>query len=159
MKKQFLFFAVTLLLFAFAATSGNAQASANPKAEFVLVANDVDSSIVMLLPAVQKVREAAARSFAAILTEARNLAAKVERAGPKMSDSQYQGFQRELQTLAGKLDKLDSQLPSTAGPAGCMKECDGAYSGWGGGKGWNRFWCKAACIKVKVGKGGASVGE
>ena len=158
MKKHFLFLACTLFLAIFASPNTQAQTARNPKAEFALSANEVDSMIVMLLPAVQKVREAAARSFAQILSEAHTLAGKVEKAGPNMSDSQYQLFQRELQGLGAKLDKLNSQIPATAGPAGCMTECDGAYPGWGGGKGWNRFWCKAACIKLKVGKDGASVG-
>ena len=157
MKKHLLFLVCTLV-FAFMATANYAQTSGAAKTEFVLSANDVDSSIVMLLPAVQKVREAAARSFASVLSEARTLAAKVKKAGPNMSDSQYQGFQRELQTLGGKLDRIAASMGSTNGPAGCMTECDGAYPGWGGGKGWNRFWCKAACIKIKVGKDGASVG-
>lgn len=163
MKKQILFFACTLV-FAFVAITAQAQptTATPPKQEFALKAKEIDSLAMLLLPAVQKVREAAARSFASVLADARTLAAKVEKAGSKMTESQYQGFQRELQALCVRLDKIDSQSGGTAGgPAGCMQECDAAYPGWGGGKGWNRFWCKTACLKIKInlpGGGGAGVG-
>jgi hypothetical protein len=160
------FFALLLLVAfvtVFNTNSAVAQAG-NPKAEFVLKANEVDSSITMLLPAIQKVREAAARSLVVELQKTQTLVAKINRAGNNMTNSQYEGFQRELGQLEKAIEKIGVSSNSTAGgPAAgsvgaCHKSCHDAFgNGFGGGKGWNRFWCKMGCIKVNL-PGGGGIG-
>ena len=161
------FFAMFLLV-AFAAVSSTntaAAQTANPKAEFVLKANEVDSMVALLLPAIQKVREAAARSFVIVLKNTQVLTTKVARAGSNMSNSQYQGFQRELETLEGQLNQFaNGTSPASGEPApgtvgACHKSCHDAFGdGFGGGKGWNRFVCKIGCIKVNFPGGGSAGG-
>ncbi|RMF73224.1 MAG: hypothetical protein D6738_09410 [Acidobacteria bacterium] len=95
------------------------------------------------------------------IAEARRLNEEILRAGERTTPAQRAAFERRMRQLVAKMDRrarCGSDVGSE-GPARCMCNCDKAYPGWGGGKGWNRFWCKAACIKVKVGKGGASVGD
>ena len=94
------FFALTLLL-AFVAIFNTNTASAQAgvsKLDLVANANDVDSVITgLLLPAVQKIREAAARiSLEKQLNLTHALAQKVIRAGSKMSDAQFSAFKREI---------------------------------------------------------------
>jgi len=138
-----------------------AQTRTSEVVDFVAAADDTDDDLAMLLPAVQKVREAAAAI--PVIESARKLAAKVERSGAKMSSAQYEAYQRELAKLETDLNKIlgNSTVP-TAGsqsPAQCQGECHTVFgNGFGGGKGWNRFWCKLGCFKIKVGKDGVEVG-
>ena len=156
-KNVFALLTLIACTMAFNVNTATAQ-TGNEKGEFVIAAHETGVQISLLLPAVQKVREAAGRAFAKTLSDAKNLAAQVERVGANMSDTQYKTFQRNLQSLCASLDRIDTMPTANQGPAGCMTECDDAYSGWGGGKGWNRFWCKAAFLKIKVGPKGGSVG-
>lgn len=161
MKKQSL--SLFFFLFAFIGyyNTANAQTRTTETADFVAAAGDTDDNMAMLLPAVQKVREAAAAI--PVIEAARKLAAKVERSGAKMSKTQYEGYQRELAKLETDLNKIlgNSTVP-TAGsqsPAQCQGECHEVFgNGFGGGKGWNRFWCKLGCFKIKVSKDGVEVG-
>lgn len=159
MKKQSL--SLFFFLFAFIGyyNTANAQTRTTETADFVAAAGDTDDNMAMLLPAVQKVREAAAAI--PVIEAARKLAAKVERSGAKMSKTQYEGYQRELAKLETDLNKIlgnstvptstsGSPKPGTSGE--CHQSCHDAFgNGFGGGKGWNRFWCKLGCFKVKVG--------
>ncbi len=80
-----------------------------------------------------------------LVREGRRLNEEILRAGPSMSAAQAKRFTARMKRLVSRMDALGRQQ-KTAGPAACMKECDSAYPGWGGGKGWNRFWCKTACF-------------
>ncbi len=146
----------------FAQQRMTAKAATSEMEEFVLQAKETNSEIALLLPAVQKVRDAAARSLATTLRKAQALATKVQSAGKKMTSSQYQSFQRELRTLEAELDKIAAGQNNSAGnPApgsvgACHKSCHDAFGdGFGGGKGWNRFVCKVGCIKVNFPGGSA----
>ena len=99
-------------------------------------------------------------NVARLAAEARRLNEEILRAGPTMTRAQARDFEKRMRGLVGRMDRAArcKGKPGKEGPARCMCNCDKAYPGWGGGKGWNRFWCKTACIKLKVGKGGASVG-
>ena len=163
MHKQILFLSLSFCLAFAALFTNSAQAQATSEIpEFVLKAKDADTEIGMLLPAVQKVREAAA--YVPVLEAAHKLAANVQKAGKGMTQAQYQGFQRELAKIEADLDKIAGGTSSSSGaPApgtvgACHKSCHDAFgNGFGGGKGWNRFICKLGCIKVNL-PGGGSVG-
>lgn len=156
MKKQVL--SLSFLFFAFIGfyQTTNAQTRSTETADFVSAAADADAEMVMLLPAVQKVREAA--GVVPVIEAARKLAAKVKRSGANMSSSQLEGYKRELGKLETDLDKIlgNSTVP-TAGsqtPHTCHGKCAADFPGWGGGKGWQRFICKLGCIKVGPVSGG-----
>lgn len=153
MKKQVLFLFFFLAVAGFASTA-NAQ-SRTDIPDFIAAAKATDSGMAMLLPAIQKVREAAAA--VPVIETARKLAARVQRAGTSMSQTQYDGFQSELAKIETDLNKIlgNSTVPASQSqtPAQCQGECHDRFGdGFGGGKGWNRFWCKLGCFKVKVGK-------
>lgn len=58
-----------------------------------------------------------------------------------------------LQALILEMDQAAAK-PGNGTQGACFKSCDDAYgSGFGGGKGWNRFWCKASCFKINVNVG------
>jgi len=153
----------SLLLFvaiatAFTTTNATAQTGAPTAAiqEFVSAAKDAGEAIGLLLPAVQKVRESAARrAFLDVLDRASDLAAQVERSGSSMTAAQYNSYQAQLGRIETDLNKLAGNTNSTQGsPAAgsvgaCHKSCHDAFgNGFGGGKGWNRFVCKIGCIKI-----------
>lgn len=80
--------------------------------------------------------------------------------GAGMSAREAANFDTQMHGLMDQIDKLTAAGGGTTATdvPDCMVKCDGAYPGWGKGKGWNRFWCKVGCIKIKVGKDGAGVG-
>jgi hypothetical protein len=69
--------------------------------------------------------------------------------GPAMSAAEAANYDREMQTVVEQMDKLAAG-GAAQGPASCFGGCDNQYKGWGKGKGWNRFWCKAACFKIEI---------
>ena len=58
-----------------------------------------------------------------------------------------------MQLVGEELDRLTAENNNgNQGGGKCFGSCDNQYKGWGGGKGWNRFWCKASCFTIKIGK-------
>lgn len=162
MKKS-VFFLIAFVIFQVSFLSdSNAQRGRTDNSaemnEFKLKAKEVGEEIGLLLPAVQKVREAAARSFANTLVKAQKLANEVDSLG-NLTAASYKRYQSMLSELELQLDDhrvgggSTSQTEPKPGTQGeCFKSCDDAYGkGFGGGKGWNRFWCKASCIKINIG--------
>jgi hypothetical protein len=150
MKKQLL---RSLILFAFAgwAIVVHAQRSARWPSDvkhFVASAKDADQEMALLLPAVQKVREAA--SFVPIIQTARKLATDVQRAGNSMPQPRYEAFQRDLATIETSLDNiLNPKTPAGKKPNDCPKSCHNGFGdGFGDGKDWSRFVCKLGCFKI-----------
>jgi len=85
-------------------------------------------------------------SLRQLIDKAVQLDQEILRLGNRMSPEQAETYDRRMQDLIKRMD----QMSRKKGPAPCMKECDKAYPGWGKGKGWNRFWCKAACLVAAV---------
>ncbi len=81
-----------------------------------------------------------------LIDKAVQLNQEILRLGKQMSPEEARTYERRMQGLIQRMD----QMSKKKGPAPCMKECDKAYPGWGKGKGWNRFWCKAACLVAAV---------
>ena len=138
-------FIALFLLVAIATVSNvptaSAQAAGNPKNQFAIQANDVDSLIGLLLPAVQKVREAAARNFEVILKNTSVVCRKVEAAGPRMSDAQLAGFQREFEAIDTQIARfVASQGAKGKSVEDCIRECGPSKNNPAAAK------CKFECI-------------
>jgi hypothetical protein len=90
-----------------------------------------------------------------LVREGDALAKKVMRTQGKIDPDTEAAFDKEMSALIMSMDQLLITSISTggdaAGPAACMMECDSSYPGLGGGNGWNRFWCKSACLKIELG--------
>ena len=121
---------IALFLFvAFAATfnvpAASAQAGGMSKNEFFLKANEVDSSMALLLPAVQTVREAAARtSLQTIIKNTSAACRKVKAAGPRMTDAQLATFQREFESINNQLAAFAStHTKGNRSVEECLREC------------------------------------
>ncbi|MFN0015823.1 MAG: hypothetical protein ACKVU2_14875 [Saprospiraceae bacterium] len=114
--------------------------------DFVSAAADARREIGLLLPAVQKVEEAAI--FVPVIEAARKLAAKTQQAGSGMPAAQYEALLNELVQVEADLGRL---LGAKKAPGTCPKTCSDALgSGQGGSKGWNRFVCKLGCIPINI---------
>ncbi|MBL7780254.1 MAG: hypothetical protein JNM22_03485 [Saprospiraceae bacterium] len=109
----------------FNAPAAYAQTGGMSKNEFFLKANEVDSAVVMLLPAVQKVREAAARaSLQTIIKNTSVVCRKVKTAGPRMTDAQLATFQREFESINNQLAAFAStHTKGNRSVEECLREC------------------------------------
>jgi hypothetical protein len=147
----------SLLLLAAAATvftPSAALAQAKPddnegiKKEFPIKAKEAREEVMLLLPAVQKVREAAARNLAATLVKASALCTRIEKAGSQMSNAQLAGFQREIAVLDAELDRarLAHATPNAAGKLVFECEC-------GPKAGLPAWTCTFKCFKIKYSVG------
>ena len=96
------------------------------------------------------------RSLVRLVKRGHAIVNRVIERGAGMSAKEAASYNAQMRIVVGQIDKLTAGTDAKEGVSGCMKGCDGTYKGWGKGKGWNRFWCKAGCIKIKV--GGVGVG-
>ncbi|MCC6279006.1 MAG: hypothetical protein IT262_00295 [Saprospiraceae bacterium] len=134
-------FLLVVIATVFNTSNASAQAGGNPKTEFFIQANDVDSTIAMLLPAIQKVRDAAARSFETILKNTSAVCRKVHAAGPRMSDAQLAGFQREFEGIDTQIARfVASQGTKGKSVEDCIRECGPSKNNPAAAK------CKFECI-------------
>ncbi|MCW5924755.1 MAG: hypothetical protein KIS77_20725 [Saprospiraceae bacterium] len=141
MRKQVLFLC-SLIAFIGIALNANAQARTDVR-DFVAAAKETGEQLERLLPSMQKDRKATA--YVPIIESAIRLSARVQQAGAGMSQKQYNGFQRELAKIEADLNTQTTQEQT---PHTCHGKCEADFPGKGGGKGWKRFWCKVACIKL-----------
>jgi hypothetical protein len=80
------------------------------------------------------------------------LAKEVKKTKGMISTAKYAEFQRKLGEVETDLDKLSGTSSAAGDPAPgtlgeCWKSCNDAVGkGFGGGKGFDRFACKAGCI-------------
>jgi hypothetical protein len=89
-----------------------------------------------------------------LVRQAKILQAKIRRM--KKSRMSPAAQRRAMNNLRQLGIAMHNNKPGKGTQGACFKSCDDAYgSGFGKGKGWNRFWCKASCFKinVNVGKG------
>jgi len=133
---------LSAILFIFVAATNCSSQSRQDVSGFVAAADDAGREMALLVPAVQKVHEAAA--YLPVIGAARKLVTKTQQAGATMPQAQYEGLQRELAKIEADLDR---QLGALAGA--CPKSCRDAFGGGhSGDRGWNRFVCKLGCIKI-----------
>ena len=86
------------------------------------------------------------------MAEGKRLNAEILRAGSRMSPEQAGRYYARMKQLVVQMDrkaKCQGKI-GKEGPAKCMCNCGKAYPGFGGGNGWNRFWCKASCLVAKT---------
>ncbi len=95
-----------------------------------------------------------AAELAPLVEQGRRLNDEILRTGRRMTRAQAQSYERRMRRLVGTMDRKTGKAcngkPKKGTLASCMCECDEAYQGWGGGKGWNRFVCKSGCIVAKT---------
>jgi hypothetical protein len=89
------------------------------------------------------------RSLLRLIKRGQSIIERVVEKGATMSAAEAVNYDREMQTVVEQMDKLSSG-GAVKGPSSCFGGCDKQYKGWGKGKGWNRFWCKAACFKIEI---------
>jgi len=92
----------------------------------------------------------AQRSLLRLIKTGQSIIDRVVERGEAMSATEAANFDRQMRTVVEQMDKLSAGAGAQGSPASCFGGCDNTYSGWGKGKGWNRFWCKAACFKIEV---------
>jgi len=145
------FFSLLLLVAAatvFTASTALAQAKPDDnegiKKEFPIKAKETHQAAMLLLPAVQAAREAAARNLANTLTKVLALCTRIEKAGSQMSDAQLAGFQREIAVLDAELDRarLAHSTPNATGKLVFECEC-------GPKAGLPAWTCTFKCFKIK----------
>ena len=87
-----------------------------------------------------------------LITQGKRLNQEILRAGSRMSQEQADRYLARMKQLVEQMDrkgKCQAKI-GKEGPAKCMCNCDKAYPGFGGGNGWNRFWCKTSCLVAKT---------
>ena len=89
-----------------------------------------------------------------LLGQFKRLHSEILRSGASMSPVQAKGYEKKLNALVSRMDRQTSKAcngkPSKGSLAACMCDCGEAYQGWGKGRGWNRFICKAGCLTAKT---------
>jgi beta-lactam-binding protein with PASTA domain len=92
-----------------------------------------------------------------VLKRGYSLTDEIKKTKGNISTTQYADFQRKLQDIETELDKIAGSGTSASGnPAPgtlgeCWKSCNDAVGpGFGKGKGFDRFTCKAGCIITKL---------
>lgn len=92
-----------------------------------------------------------------VLKRGFKLAGEVKKTKGRISADQYASFKRQLEEVEADMNKIEGGGTTAAGDpkpgtmGECFKSCDDyGGGGFGGGKGWKRFTCKAACIIVKL---------
>jgi len=92
------------------------------------------------------------RSLLRLVKRGQSIIERVVERGEAMSAAEAANYDRQMRAVVEQMDKLSAGASANAkeSPSSCFGGCDKTYKGWGKGKGWNRFWCKAACFKLEV---------
>ena len=92
----------------------------------------------------------AQRSLLRLIRRGQSIIERAIERGAAMSATEAADYDRQMRTVVEQMDKLSADGGAKEGPASCFGGCDKQYKGWGKGKGWNRFWRKAACFKLEI---------
>jgi hypothetical protein len=97
-----------------------------------------------------KVESERQRALLRLIKRGQSIVERAAERGETMSATEAANYDDQLRAVVEQMDKLSAGAPAKESPSSCFGGCDGAYKGWGKGKGWNRFWCKVACFKIEV---------
>ena len=86
------------------------------------------------------------RNLLSLTKRGKSIIDRVIATGETMSKQQAVEFDKQMQLVVEQMDKADDGKTTSD----CFAGCDKTYPGWGGGKGWNRFWCKVGCLTIEI---------
>jgi hypothetical protein len=91
------------------------------------------------------------RSMLRLVKRGQAIIERVITRGDTMPATEAANYDRQMRAVVEQLDKLSAGGgPGGDQPNDCFAGCDEQYPGWGGGHGWNRFWCKVACLRIEI---------
>ena len=90
------------------------------------------------------------RSMLKLIRRGQAIIERVIERGDAMPATEAASYDKQMRTVVEQMDKLTAGGGARKEPNECFAGCDAQYHGWGGGKGWNRFWCKVACLKIEI---------
>lgn len=161
MKTLKFFFSTVVLMFAFStigfsqqrAATNRLAVAASPN-EILAAANEINQKAGTRGWDFLTKNKAATPSQKRMLEQCKkgqSIIARVLKRGNKMTKAEAARYDAQMQKVVNTMDAIQASNSAAGGSQGsCFGSCDSQYKGWGHGKGWNRFWCKASCFKIEV---------
>lgn len=97
-----------------------------------------------------KVTSVNQKRMIAQIKKGRSIIDRVIKLGSKMTNAEAARYDAQMHKVVETMDALKAANTANGSQGECFGSCDNQYKGWGHGKGWNRFWCKASCFKIEV---------